>query len=296
MPLDYAPPYRETARLETFLNQNGLTNVGAELHREMLEAGGQPRRIATMVAGNSGRPAGACGFEDGTIWKLHAGHTTQEEDVVSNWMTTACHNAKRPLASMADGGHDIANAVYQDTIYGKWGMLHPQASDKKTVQRVDYTRAHDPSSYGHAWVVGDAALSAKRTNSYGQRFYDVDVQYPTSLVFVAGPNCGARGHDARSTMTRTFNPHAEADYTLFRSGVQAALYAGLMAMARLGIEVALLAHVSAGIYAGPHRAMLHADFEAIVNELLEHPKMCNSPSGPVPLGRYFHKVILTLLE
>jgi hypothetical protein len=36
-----------------------------------------------------------------------------------------------------------------------------------------------------------------------------------------------------------------------------------MAMARLGIEVALLAHVSAGIYAGPHRAMLHADFEAI---------------------------------
>ena len=115
-------------------------------------------------------------------------------------------------------------------------------------------------------------------------------------MFVAGPNCGARGHDARSTMTRTFNPHAEADYTLFRSGVQAALYAGLMAMARLGIEVALLAHVSAGIYAGPHRAMLHADFEAIVNELLEHPKMCNSPSGPVPLGRYFHKVILTLLE
>jgi len=292
-----APPYRETARLETKVDPNGLTNVGTQLHRDMLKAGGQPRRIATMVAGNSGRPAGACGFEDGTIRQLHAGHTTQEEDVVSNWMTTACRNAGRPLMpGMADGGHETANAVYQATIYGKWGMLHPQASDKKTVQHVDYTRADQPWFYGHAWVVGDAALSAKRTNSYGQRFYDVDVQYPTSLVFVAGPNCGARGHDARSTMTRTFNPHAEADYTLFRSGVQAALYAGLMAMARLGIEVALLAHVSAGIYAGPHRAMLHADFEAIVNELLEHPKMCNSPSGPVPLGRYFHKVILTLLE
>jgi hypothetical protein len=145
-------------------------------------------------------------------------------------------------------------------------------------------------------VVGDAALSAKRTISYGQRFYDVHDQYPTSLVFVAGPNCGARGHDARSTMTRTFNPHAEADYKLFRGGVKAALYAGLMAMARLGIEVALLAHVSAGIYAGPHRAMLHADFVDIVNELLEDTTMCISPSGPVPLGRYFHRVILTLLE
>ena len=144
-------------------------------------------------------------------------------------------------------------------------------------------------------MVSDAALSYKATDRYGQRFYNVGVQYPTSLVFVAGPNCGARGHDARSTMTRTFNPHAEANYGLFRSGVKAALYAGLMAMARLGIEVALLAHVSAGIYAGPHRAMLHADFVDIVNELLEHT-VCYSPSGPVPLGRYFHKVILTLLE
>ena len=358
----HAPPYAAIARLETIVDPNGLSNVGARLHAEMLKAG-QPRRIATMVAGNSGRPAGACGFEDGTIRKLHAGHTTQEEDVVSNWMATACHNAGRPLtAGTADGGHAGANAVYQATIFGKWGMLHPQASDKFTVQRVrvlahapqraypaflagrrrrccrrcrccrrrrrcccccylraldaspfahvrtrlmnprrsrlcqvDYTRARHPSFYGHAWVVGDAALSDKRTDRYGQRFYDVDVHYPTSLVFVAGPNCGSRGRDARSTMTRTFNPHAEADYALFRSGVRAALYAGLMAMARLGSEVALLAHVSAGIYAGPHRARLRADFEAIVNELLEHAK-CDSPSGPAPLGRYFHRVILTLLE
>ena len=68
-----------------------------------------------------------------------------------------------------------------------------------------------------------------------------------------------------------------------------------MAMALLGYEVALLAHVSAGIYAGPHRARLRTDFEAIVNEILESTK-CDAPSGPVPLGRYFHRVILTLLE
>ena len=161
--------------------------------------------------------------------------------------------------------------------------------------QVDYTRADQPWFYGHAWVVGDAALSAKRTDSYGQRFYDVDVRYPTSLVFVAGPNCGARGHEASSTTTRTFNPHAAANYALFRSGVKAALYAGLMAMAQLGTEVALLAHISAGIYAGTHKAKLRADFEDIVNELLEDT-MCDSPSGPAPLGRYFHRVILTLLE
>jgi hypothetical protein len=161
--------------------------------------------------------------------------------------------------------------------------------------QVDYTRAQHSWLYGHAWVVRDSFLSAKQTDSYGQRFYDVDDQYPTSLVFVAGPNCGARGHEASSTTTRTFNPHAEKDYGLFRSGVQAALCAGLMAMAQLGTEVALLAHISAGIYAGPHKAKLRADFEDIVNELLEHT-MCDSPSGQAPLGRYFHRVILTLLE
>ena len=133
----HAPPYRETARLETKVDPNGLSNVGAQLHAEMVKAGGQLRRIATMVAGNSGRPAGACGFEDGTLSKLHAGHTTQEEDVVSNWMTTACHNAGKPLmAGMPDGGHITANAIYQDTIFRKWGMLHPQGSDKKTEQHV----------------------------------------------------------------------------------------------------------------------------------------------------------------
>ena len=182
------------------------------------------------------------------------------------------------------------------THYSPLHMCRHRSCDPSlTPCQVDYTRARHPWLYGHAWVVRDFSLSAKRTDGYGQRSYDVDAQYPTSLVFVAGPNCGARGHDASSTMTRTFNPHAEADYVLFRSGVQAALYAGLMAMARLGSEVALLAHVSAGIYAGPHKARLRTDFEAIVNELLEHT-MCDSPSGPAPLGRYFHRVILTLLE
>ena len=139
---------------------NGLTNVGARLHAEMLKAG-QPRRIATMVAGNSGRPAGACGFKDGTIGKLHADHTTQEEDVVSNWMVTACHNVGRPLMpGMANGGH--ANAVYKATIFKKWGMLDTEGSDKKTVQHVS-VRAHAPLPKGPtqpSWQAATAAAAA----------------------------------------------------------------------------------------------------------------------------------------
>jgi hypothetical protein len=159
------PPYEATARLETIVDPNGLSNVGAQLHRDMLKAG-QPRSIATVVAGNSGRPAGACGFKDGTIRKLHAEHTTQEEDVVSNWMTTACHNKGRPLMpGMADGGHETANAVYQATIFKKWGMLDLEGSSKKTVQHVS-ARAHvppkgpNPPSWQAATAVAAAAAAA----------------------------------------------------------------------------------------------------------------------------------------
>jgi hypothetical protein len=49
-------------------------------------------RIGTMVAANSGRPGGACGQANGSVTNLHAGHSTQEEDVVSNWLITAVHN------------------------------------------------------------------------------------------------------------------------------------------------------------------------------------------------------------
>jgi hypothetical protein len=157
-------PYEATARLETIVDPKGLTNVGARLHAEMKKAG-QPRSIATVVAGNSGRPAGACGFKDGTIRKLHPEHTTQEEDVVSNWMTTACHNKGRPLMpGMADGGHETANAVYQATIFKKWGMLDLEGSSKKTVQHVS-ARAHvppkgpNPPSWQAATAVAAAAAA-----------------------------------------------------------------------------------------------------------------------------------------
>jgi hypothetical protein len=67
------------------LDTGGIANVGVRLHAE------RPMRIGTMIAGNSGRPGGACGQANGSVTNLHAGHGTQEEDVVSNWLITAVH-------------------------------------------------------------------------------------------------------------------------------------------------------------------------------------------------------------
>lgn len=282
------PPSHITqpARFEEVIDPGGLTNVGVRLHAE------GRFRIGTMVAGNSGRPAGACGYPDGTIRSLHAEHSTQEEDVVSNWMHSTCFNSGAEVA--ADGRHAYADTIYASTICGQWGMLEPEGDSTQTVQKVDYTRAKQGSYYADAWVVDGTSLSAKATAPNGSRFFDHTQQYPTALVFVAGPNCGQLPKRPSSTMRRTFNGYMVEDYGLFREGVKAALYAGLLALAHTGCDVALLAHVSAGIYAGPWKDHLWRDFEAIVNELLSEE--CGTPSGPVPLGRFFDKVCLTKLK
>ena len=91
------------AQVEVRVDAGGLTNVGRELHLQL----GQSARIGTMVAGNSGRPGGACGAvahvggkQIGVARKLHARHRTQEEDVVSNWLLTAQYEARAAKYSM----------------------------------------------------------------------------------------------------------------------------------------------------------------------------------------------------
>ena len=50
----------------------GMTNVGFRM--KLL----QPmHKFATVIAGNSGRPGGACGLADGTVTSLHAQHKTR---------------------------------------------------------------------------------------------------------------------------------------------------------------------------------------------------------------------------
>ena len=101
-------PVPAATRVEVRVDAGGLTNVGCVLHAQGVTS---LARIGTMVAGNSGRPGGACGavvHVDGTqigvAQKLHARHTTQEEDVVSNWLLTAEYEALRQELVTLQGG------------------------------------------------------------------------------------------------------------------------------------------------------------------------------------------------
>ena len=178
-PTDLAQP---AGRVEVIVDPGGLTNVGYALFAQDSTA-----KIGTMVAGNSGRPGGACGMADGTVDKLHAYHRTQEEDVLSNWLLTEC-----------DGQPGDASRIYRDTIHGQWGMKEPEGTDAKTIQRVDYRNAREGVWYADAWVVDDASLSRKEGNpSLGGPAngpcFDFEHRYPSVLCFVAGPNAGAQG-------------------------------------------------------------------------------------------------------
>ena len=69
-----------------------------------------------MIAGNSGRPGGAIGNPDGSVGQLHASYSTQEEDVVSNWLITMCRRHKKSV------GGPFAAEHYRQTIHNVWGM------------------------------------------------------------------------------------------------------------------------------------------------------------------------------
>jgi hypothetical protein len=239
------------------------------------------KKVGLMVAGNSGRPAGDIGDDDHVAGKnapcdtVHEDHETQEESVVSSWMFGECGS----VTSCGEMG-----ALFRRTIAARWGMTRAHtkdAADYETIQGVDYTKA-TPEDYGDAWVVRRAKLLVPVTGA----------KTTATLVFVSGPNVGDGGTPTGS-MQRTRNATMAKDYALFREGVKCAVRAGLDAMILEGVDVALVARVSCGIYAGKKgsdfRTKINAEFLDLVNELLEETL------GTKNRGNYFERVLVPVL-
>jgi hypothetical protein len=253
--------------------------VAVALHMKM----NFPRaKIGLMVAANSGRPGGAVGLIGVTDRVNHeeirADHKTQEEDIMSAWLSGECSSEpeRNDLFRDTIGGHAIG---------GLWGLRQAGSTDRETIQGIDYRELADPRGYADAYVVRDAVLCGKSPSGFVP-----SNTVTASLVFVGGPNAGARKGPTSST-TRTLNPNAIADYSFFRDSVKAAVRAGLDAMIQEKLTIALVARISCGIYAGPHRDLVNEQFLEIVNELLR--ETLSSPSNvESPRGSHFRKVIV----
>jgi len=271
-------PHDDRTECELITMEGGATTVAWALHSA------EPKlRIGLMLAANGGRPGGSCGTPTG-VAAIHPGHRTQEEDLMSNWMITEAGDDK-----------ESQDRLFAETIAGQWGMLEIGTTGKRTIQGVDYTTAVNPSAYSDAWVVRDASVSAK-TSASSIPSFDLQRQAPCTLVFVAGPNAGCRG-TREGSMSRTLNVRASRteEYEFFRESVAAGIRAGLDAMVNEGVEVALLAKLSCGIYAGPHRNRINAEdsvssvFQEVVESVL-HEELCGQRRG-----QYFKRVIVPLL-
>ena len=246
-------------------------------------------KIGIMIAGNSGRPGGRCGWTK-EVRDIHPYHTTQEEDMTSNWMITECDISKnnqqpRKMKGM-EKEHSQMNEIYKETIYRKWGLTKAEGDSTDTIQRIDYTSKDlEPWQYGDAWVLKGARLSVKKID--GKKWYDTKQQFPADLFFVSGPS---------SSMRRTFNPKAADpnNWEFLRASLKAAMRGGLEAMRRNGIEWVYVASLAAGIYAGDHkqRILAKGEFDNIVKEV------CNEIMDETDKPRCadFKKVIRVVLD
>lgn len=284
-----APQQQTTTRTTTeyIAVVGGATSLAVRLYENNTDL----PHIGIMIAGNAGRPCGACGGVNGRIQKLHAGHRTQEEDVISCWFLTECQGSKQ------------YNQLYQDTLDGLWGLVDRTGTsqDTKTIQGIDYVHSTCSKDYAKAWYVRYCSVSRKLWDSRRRRYkYDLKgARAPCDLIFVAGPNAGASNHPTGST-ARTKSVHASSkhEYVFFKESVKCAVRTGLDAMIEVECDIALVTMVSCGIYAGPHRERINNEFIGMVNDLLVEEMSVKNEMGVVEKlvrGRCFKRVIIPLL-
>lgn len=266
-----------------------------------------PKKIGVMVAGNSGLPGGNVGKKGTDVTLNHdninANHTTQEEDIVSTWLTATCFSTNLEIGS--EECKTIQTNEF-DIIKKQWGFedLKPLPMDKQgppiptthflTIQKMIYSpNNQDKNAYADAWVVRDAMLTKKIMRNPGKQnkgTFSTEEIYPATLVFVAGPNAGAKGSDGGS-MTRTLNTSAADNYDLFKEQIKGAVRAGLDAMIMEGVDIAIVAGVSTGIYAGKHKTQINDEFVNIINKILEEDMPKTKSGYRYERRDYFDKVI-----
>jgi hypothetical protein len=294
------------ATLEVYQDAFGVQNFLSE----QLNAYEQSK-TAVVVAGNSGLPGGAVGLHVNVMQDVttrerlstspisgKSTYGTQEEDVVKNWLLSEYDKNGTPILNSM-------NLIFSDYGMEDYGDVSPNT--KQGVNFTNLTKSHPDilahlkqrefpfeRLYAEAVVVRDALLRPK-THRKPDAYAD-DAFITTHLVFVAGPNVGAKGSgDKRSTTLRTFNTFLSTHEDKFLEGVKWTYYAALHAIAMEGKRIALLPWISGQLYAGPFRRTYGVQSDGtlmrhIINSVLGMRCIINDEYKT--LGQAFERVIL----
>ncbi|CAD7957804.1 unnamed protein product [Amoebophrya sp. A120] len=203
-----------------------------------------PEEIAIVIAGNSGLPGGRTawiskkGEQLLDVKRVHASHGSQEESVVSNWITnearwffeTLLHNT-----GTADAYKWVMWNLYAGTIGGKWGLYNQDQESEEwcsTLQGVNYVKTENPVDYSDCWVVRNTRIGPEDEDEKQYQTMDGANEWGMKiggLFFVAAPNAGSRLTPVGST-ARTLNKRAsdsflggEGDFGFFLQGLEAAV-------------------------------------------------------------------------
>ena len=137
-------------------------------------------------------------------------------------------------------------------------MMDMESTSPRTRQGVDYTKCSTKDyarMYADAWTINRARVCTKgRTGGFNSK-----ETFNATLVFVAGPNMGA-GRSSTGSTARTRLPESTT-YDIFKEGVTSALRTGFDAMVMEGVQVAFIAQVSCGLYAGKYKTQIQVQMQ-----------------------------------
>ena len=247
--------------------------------------------VCIVVAANAGRPGGGLHADGKNSWKgvkvadVRPGHTTQEEDIVSNWLMTSLPEdlKKRVVAVTTKRLPATLKAAvkpcYDETflvLHKKWGMTTPESDDKKTLTHGDFD---EPLTihYDFNYMVKEAPVSMiKYTPDVFDKYYLDKPLKTVSLLFVAGPNANNRGAVNKQygdtywdSMRRTYDVAANESYDRFKEKLKSALVSLIQASVKNGDTHLIIPEISCGIYGGRWRSRVMSEFADLVNYIIE---------------------------
>jgi hypothetical protein len=229
--------------------------------------------VGILIAGNAGRPGGSLGKMDGSgvggNWK-NTTFRTQEESIVSSWI-----RAENKTTIRFDPNNLFRNTLGNNAINGDrpWGMLDTgNTISAKTIQEYDYTKelkqGHE-NKYSFSHAVLNVPFNDNNEQLLGSR---------VSLFFGFGPNIAFSGRSKYGSGARTKikKYNSRSQYNLFRNCVKAVYRANLANMIMCGVNVAIMARVSGGIYAKTNSSgslytqqTINEEYKTILEEVLD---------------------------
>ena len=247
--------------------------------------------VCIVVAANAGRPGGGLHADGKNSWKgvkvadVRPGHTTQEEDIVSNWlMTSLPEDLKKSVVAVTTRRlpatlEAAVKPCYDETflvLHKKWGMTTPESDDKKTLTHGDFD---EPLTihYDFNYMVKEAPVSMiKYTPGVFDKYYLDKPLKTVSLLFVAGPNANNRGAVNKQygdaywdSMKRTYDAEAHKSYDIFKEKLKSALVSLIQASVKNGDTHLIIPEISCGIYGGHWRDDIASQFADLVNAIIE---------------------------